>query len=131
MPVLNFRTDERSERAFAELMADGSIASDAIRQALVDAVRLRRREQMRIESLTLMNDRAEPESRKVLVGWRASCVVISIGSEAPRGARGSEQQGSRYAVIVQSDDLMLSTVLVAPTSRSAPPRSFGRRSGQR
>lgn len=43
---------------------------------------------------------------------------------APSGARGSEQQGSRYAVIVQSDDLMLSTVLVAPTSRSAPPRIF-------
>ena len=43
---------------------------------------------------------------------------------APRGAVGSEQQGSRHAVIVQSDDLMLSTVLVAPTSRSAPPRIF-------
>jgi mRNA interferase MazF len=27
-------------------------------------------------------------------------------------------------VIVQSDDLLLSTVLVAPTSRSAVPRSF-------
>jgi len=27
-------------------------------------------------------------------------------------------------VILQSDDLMLSTVLVAPTSRSAPPRPF-------
>ena len=67
MPVLNFRTDERSERALAELMADGSSASDAIRQALVDAVRLRRREQMRIESLALMNDEADrAESRKVL-----------------------------------------------------------------
>ena len=43
---------------------------------------------------------------------------------APRGAREGEQQGSRYAVVVQSDDLMLSTVLVAPTSRSAPPRIF-------
>ncbi|WP_375504906.1 type II toxin-antitoxin system PemK/MazF family toxin [uncultured Jatrophihabitans sp.] len=43
---------------------------------------------------------------------------------APRGARGSEQRGVRYAVIVQSDDLLLSTVLVAPTSRSAPPRIF-------
>lgn len=43
---------------------------------------------------------------------------------APRGARGSEQQGARYAVIVQSDDLLLSTVLVVPTSRSAPPRIF-------
>lgn len=43
---------------------------------------------------------------------------------APRATRGHEQQGERYAVIVQSDDLMLSTVLVAPTSRSAPQRSF-------
>ena len=43
---------------------------------------------------------------------------------APRAARGSEQRGSRYAVVVQSDDLLLSTILVAPTSRSAPPRVF-------
>jgi mRNA interferase MazF len=43
---------------------------------------------------------------------------------APRAARGSEQRGARYAVIVQSDDLLLSTVLVSPTSRSAPPRIF-------
>lgn len=43
---------------------------------------------------------------------------------APRGARGSEQRGARYAVIVQADDLLLSTVLVAPTSRSAAPRIF-------
>lgn len=43
---------------------------------------------------------------------------------APRGARGSEQQGSRYAVVLQSDDLLLSTTLVAPTSQSAPPRDF-------
>ena len=43
---------------------------------------------------------------------------------APRNARGHEQQGSRYAVILQSDDLLLSTVLVAPTSRSAAPRIF-------
>jgi mRNA interferase MazF len=43
---------------------------------------------------------------------------------APRDARGSEQQGTRFAVVVQSDDLMLSTLLVAPTSRSAQPRAF-------
>jgi mRNA interferase MazF len=43
---------------------------------------------------------------------------------APRETRGSEQQGERFAVIVQSDDLMLSTVLVAPTSLSSPPRIF-------
>ena len=68
MSVVNFRTDERSERALAELMADGSTASDAIRHALVDAVRLRRREQMRAESLALMNDDADrAESRQVLL----------------------------------------------------------------
>lgn len=43
----------------------------------------------------------------------------------PRGARGSEQRGVRYAVIVQADELLaLSTVLVSPTSTAAPPRSF-------
>ena len=68
MSVVNFRTDERSERALAELMADGSTASDAIRRALVDAVRLRRREQMRAESLAVMNDDADrAESRQVLL----------------------------------------------------------------
>ena len=64
--MLNFRTDERSERALAELTADGSTTSEAIRQALVDAVRLRRREQMRAESLELMNDDVDrAESRRV------------------------------------------------------------------
>jgi mRNA interferase MazF len=43
---------------------------------------------------------------------------------AARGTRGSAQRGARYAVVVQSDDLLLSTVLVVPTSRSAPPRIF-------
>ena len=43
---------------------------------------------------------------------------------AARNVRGHEQHGSRYAVILQSDDLLLSTVLVAPTSRSAAPRIF-------
>lgn len=43
----------------------------------------------------------------------------------PRGARGSEQRGARYAVVVQADELLaLSTVLVSPTSTSAPARSF-------
>lgn len=42
-----------------------------------------------------------------------------------REARGREQQGARYAVVLQADELLpLSTVIVAPTSSSAPPRSF-------
>jgi mRNA interferase MazF len=44
---------------------------------------------------------------------------------SPRGARGHEQQGGRYAVVVQADDLeALSTWLVAPTSTSARPATF-------
>lgn len=43
---------------------------------------------------------------------------------APRGTRGHEQGGSRYAVVVQSDELPLSTWLVAPTSTSARAASF-------
>jgi mRNA interferase MazF len=43
---------------------------------------------------------------------------------APRSTRGHEQSGSRYAVVVQSDELPLSTWLVAPTSRSARAASF-------
>ena len=40
---------------------------------------------------------------------------------AARGARGSEQRGPRYGVVVQSDDLHLSTVLVTPTSTGSLP----------
>lgn len=44
---------------------------------------------------------------------------------APRGARGREQQGARFAVVVQADEFMaLSTTLVAPTSTSARPATF-------
>lgn len=43
----------------------------------------------------------------------------------PRGARGHEQRSARYAVVVQADEFLgSSTVLVAPTSRSARPASF-------
>lgn len=43
----------------------------------------------------------------------------------PRGSRGHEQRGARYAVIVQADEFLgLSTVLIAPTSTSARAASF-------
>jgi mRNA interferase MazF len=42
-----------------------------------------------------------------------------------RAPCGPEQRGGRFAVVVQADELLaLGTVLVAPTSVSAPPRSF-------
>jgi mRNA interferase MazF len=43
---------------------------------------------------------------------------------ARKDARGHEQRGPRYGVVVQTDVLPLSTVLVAPTSTSAQPASF-------
>jgi mRNA interferase MazF len=44
---------------------------------------------------------------------------------SPRSARGREQKGARYAVVVQADELIaLGTTLVAPTSTSARPASF-------
>ncbi|OBK85170.1 type II toxin-antitoxin system PemK/MazF family toxin [Mycolicibacter sinensis] len=43
---------------------------------------------------------------------------------APKDARGHEQSGSRYAVVVQSDDLPLSTWIVAPTSTGRRAASF-------
>lgn len=43
---------------------------------------------------------------------------------SPRDARGDEQSGRRFAVVVQSDDLPLSTWLVAPMSTGRRPASF-------
>jgi mRNA interferase MazF len=44
---------------------------------------------------------------------------------SPRTARGHEQHGARYAVIVQADEFLgLSTTLIAPTSTRARPASF-------
>lgn len=43
---------------------------------------------------------------------------------APRDAQGHEQKGQRYAIVLQSDDLMLSTLLIAPTSTKARPAIF-------
>lgn len=44
--------------------------------------------------------------------------------KAPKDVRGHEQARGRYAVVVQSDDLPLSTCLIAPTSTGRRPASF-------
>lgn len=44
---------------------------------------------------------------------------------ASRTARGREQKGPRYGIVVQANELAaLSTVILTPTSRSAPRASF-------
>lgn len=56
--------------------------------------------------------------------WRA-CVRGDIYElKSPRDTRGHEQKGNRFAVVMQSDLLPLSTWLVAPTSTSAREASF-------
>jgi mRNA interferase MazF len=44
--------------------------------------------------------------------------------KASRDARSHEQAGARYAVVLQSDDLPLSTWIVAPTSTGRRAASF-------
>lgn len=44
--------------------------------------------------------------------------------KSPRDAVGHEQRGARYAVVLQSDRLHTSTLIVAPTSTSARPASW-------
>ena len=43
---------------------------------------------------------------------------------ATKDAAGREQRGPRYAVAIQSDQILLSTLIVAPTSTSAQPAIF-------
>ena len=43
---------------------------------------------------------------------------------ASRSSRGHEQSGTRYAIVIQSDQLPLSTLLIAPTSTAARAASF-------
>jgi hypothetical protein len=67
MTIVNFRTDEEAQRALDELTADGTPVSTAIRRALLDSVRLRKREQMRQESSELVDDPSDlAESRATL-----------------------------------------------------------------
>jgi len=44
--------------------------------------------------------------------------------KAPKETSGHGQAGERYAVVVQSDDLPLSTWIIAPTSTGRRPASF-------
>lgn len=56
MPSITFRPDPESERALAELTADGSSTSAVIRDALVTAARRRADERLRQEAIALAAD---------------------------------------------------------------------------
>jgi mRNA interferase MazF len=68
--------------------------------------------------------RTSPRAAQSSVRWTSFVRGDIFRMRPPRSAKGNEQRGARYGVIVQSDDLRLSTVLVSPTSRSAQARIF-------
>lgn len=70
MGIVNVRISGEAERALEELTADGTSTSDAVRQALLDAVMLRRRERMRAEALRSMADPSDREAvRQAMEEW--------------------------------------------------------------
>jgi Arc/MetJ-type ribon-helix-helix transcriptional regulator len=70
MGIVNVRISGEAEQALKELTADGTSTSDAVRRALLDAVTLRRREQMRAEALRSMADPADREAlRQAMEEW--------------------------------------------------------------
>ncbi|HWD08990.1 MAG TPA: type II toxin-antitoxin system PemK/MazF family toxin [Actinomycetota bacterium] len=59
------------------------------------------------------------------LSWRACVLRGDVHVLRPPRRRGHEQQGRRYGVVVQANELLpRSVVLVAPTSHSARPASF-------
>ncbi|MGM0385537.1 MAG: hypothetical protein ACQERF_06095 [Actinomycetota bacterium] len=70
MGIVNVRISGEAEQALNELTADGTSTSDAVRQALLDAVMLRHRRQMRAEALLSMTDPADREAvRQAMEEW--------------------------------------------------------------
>lgn len=70
MGIVNVRISGEAEQALQELTADGTSTSEAVRRALLDAVALRRREQMRAEALRSMADPADREAlRQAMEEW--------------------------------------------------------------
>ena len=62
---------------------------------------------------------------KSRLSWRVCVLRGDVHVLRPPQRRGHEQQGRRFGVVVQANELLpRSVVLVAPTSRSARPASF-------
>lgn len=70
MGVVNVRVSGEAERALAELTADGTSTSEAVRRALLDAVQLRRREEMLLDARRAMADPVDREAvRRAMDDW--------------------------------------------------------------
>lgn len=71
-----------------------------------------------------MTLRTWPRLASSLLRWTRSVRGDIYQLKASKYSRGHEQAGARYAVVLQSEDLPLSTYLIAPTSTSCRPASF-------
>jgi hypothetical protein len=60
MTILNIRLDPKTDEALAQLTADGTTRSDAVRQAIIDAAKAARGKRLQEESERLGKD---PEDR--------------------------------------------------------------------
>lgn len=70
MAVVNVRISGEAEHALRVLTADGTSTSDAVRQALLDAVGLRRRRAMLDDARLAMSDPADREAiRAAMQEW--------------------------------------------------------------
>ncbi|WP_248961361.1 hypothetical protein [Sphaerisporangium perillae] len=66
MAVLTVQIDAKTEKALAELTADGRSATDVVREALLIANRLRRMEVARMEAQELANDPEDLEELRAV-----------------------------------------------------------------
>ncbi|NLG21177.1 MAG: hypothetical protein GX555_07050 [Actinomycetales bacterium] len=70
MAIVNVRISGDAERALQVLTADGTSTSDAVRQALIEAVGLRRRRAMLDDARLAMADPADREAiREAMREW--------------------------------------------------------------
>ena len=115
--TITFRPDDDARRALAVLTQDGTSVSTAVRTARIGAAKTAAQDRLRAEAAALAADAPTGRRRLRSFGTWRRCVRGEVYRlRSPRGARGHEQAGVRYAVVVESDLLPLSTWLVAPTS---------------
>src|SRR5262245_10572483 len=65
-----------------------------------------------------------PRSGPLTTSWTRSVRGDVYRLRSARDKAGHEQRGPRYTVALQSDAILLSTLIVAPTSTSAQPAIF-------
>lgn len=125
MKTLTIRTDDEVEQALHVHTSGGQSRSAAAWAAILQAERAYRRAQLRARpKVCAMILKTWPPRENWPPRWTPSVRGDIYQLRAPKDGRGHEQAGTRYAVIVQSDDFPLSTCLMAPTSTERRSESF-------